>query len=295
MSDTTQQLDTTVSQQIAQQAAQDLSSLETLHQDEINDKKRDFLVIDPQVPGQDWCVLSFITPTDLERKRQLYLMDHFLAETINEYIVSSTRDMCRRINAKFFKEMNDKIEQLKASKNPNHDVIAKEMHKIRKELETNEEEFATLCTHQHKLDLEDTQAKFEDFVISHGEKLNEEFSKQNGHQVSMMGIKFSGAFPFKEQAEERAQFLAENVERGVDHFVGQSFYWLPFNPDPNAIKDRRYQNQELNRLMEEKRQNEEMRNQYFEERKREMVEEAKSKNQTIKDRLKEKYKNREKK
>ena len=42
------------------------------------------------------------------------------------------------------------------SKNENHQVIAQEMTSIRKELETNEDEFAKQCSHLHTISLEDT-------------------------------------------------------------------------------------------------------------------------------------------
>jgi hypothetical protein len=252
------------------------------------------LTVSPGVPGQEWCVLSFVTPGDVAAKFRMFEYDNFLTETINEYIVSSTRDMCRRMNAKFFKEVEDQIEKLEKSKNDNHILIAREMHEIRKKLETNEDEFARLCTHTHGMSLDDTVAKFEDFQIRRGQKLREEFEKENGKRPTVTGIKFNGAFPFMEQAEQRAKFLAENVERGVHYFVAQSFHWCPFDPNADAIKEQRYQNQELNRLMEEQRRNQEQQDQVFNSRKEELVSKAQNQNQDLKTRLRKKYKNRNK-
>ena len=247
------------------------------------------LTVSPSVPGQEWCVMSFVTPGDVATKFKMYEYDRFLNDTINEYIESSTRDMCRRINAKFFKEMEDRIAKLEKSKNDNHKVIAREMHEIRKNLETNEEEFANLCTHKHGMDLDETCAKFEDFQIRHGDKLREEFERENGRRPTVMGIKFDGAYPFMEQAEERAKFLAENVERGVHHFIAQSFHWCPFDPNADAVKEQRYQQRELNRLMEEQRRNQEMKDRFFQERKQELMSSAQTQNESLKDRLRKKY------
>lgn len=253
------------------------------------DNKKNYLVVDPGVPGQEWCVLSFVTPEDLAHKRQLYFMDNFLHDVINEYIESSTRDMCRRINAKFFRETEDKIDVLKRSKNPNHQVISEELHKIRKALETDEEEFATLCTHKHSMELDDVLAKYNDFLVKRND-LHEKFDEMHGKRTSVMGVKFSGAYPFQDQAVERAKFLAENVERGVHHYVGQSFHWLPFDPNPDGIKDNRYLNEELNNLMKSKRENEELGKRAFEERRREMLKQENDKNANLKQRIKDKYK-----
>lgn len=273
---------------------------ETLNNKEIqtvDQHKLESLIVDPCVPGQDWCVLSFVTPTNIQQKRVLNLMDHFLVESVNEYIEASVRDMSRRINAKFFKEMEDSIANLKRSKNENHQIIAQEMTTIRKKLETNEDEFATQCAHIHNLGLDDTQAKYDDFVIRRGPDVNKDFDALHGNKVSVCGIKFSGAFPFQEQAVERAKFLGENIERGVDHYVAQSFHWCPFDPNPDAIKDQRYQNKELDKLMSEKRANEDMKEKFFKERQREMIEKARKDaedarrtNESLKNSLKKKYK-----
>jgi len=250
------------------------------------------LTVSPGVPGQDWCVMSFTRPDDRTRQLQMMMYDRFLNDVINEYIESSTRDMCRRINAKFFKEVDDRIAKLDKSKNKNHGVIAKEMHEIRKKLEVNEEEFSALCAHKHAMDTDETTAKFEDYEIRCGEKLRQEFEQEHGSQPSVFGIKFDGAYPFMEQAQERAKFLAENVERGVDHYVAQSFHWCPFDPNPDAVKDQKYQNRELNKLMEERRKNQEMKDRFFQERKQELMQNANSSNESLKKRLREKYKKR---
>lgn len=254
----------------------------------------EYLTVDPKVPGQDFCVLSFVTPGDLHEKKQMFLMDRFLHEMINEYIVSSTRDMCRRINSQFLKSVENKIEKLEKSKNENHEVIATEMHQIRKELECDEDELARLCTHKHGMELEDILAKYADFKLRR-EDLQQEFDNEHGKRTSIMGVKFSGAYPFEQQAVDRAKFLAENVERGVHHYVGQSFHWLPFDADPDGIMDNRYQNQQLNEIMQRKRENEEMKKRMFDERKRNMMNEAKQHNESIKEKLRQKYKGRKKK
>ena len=241
---------------------------------EQNSGEKDYLVVDPGVPGQEWCVLSFIRPEDLARKRELFYMHHYLGEQVNEYLAASVQDMSRRINAEFFKAMEDRIEKLKESKNENHQVIANEMYEIRKSLECDENKLAEMCLHAHGKDPEDTLAQFDAFKLRRAEKLDEEFDQQHGKQTSVMGIKFSGAYPFQEAAVERAKFLAENVESGVHHYVAQSFHWCPFDPDPNGIKDQRYLNKDLNEIMKRKQENQELVNQQFKQRKDRLVEEA---------------------
>jgi len=276
------------------------NNIDTSARAELAPGEKDYLVVDPSVPGQDWCVLSFITPKDLTRKRELFMIDHFLKDSVNDYLVSSAQHMSRDINARFFKQMEERIEKLGKSKVENHELIARELTQLRKELEVNEDEFAEKSLHSHKLNEDEFEAKYEDFKIRRGEHLEREFNeKQGGGRPSLMGVKFSGAYPYQEAATDRAKFLAENVERGVHHFVGQSFHWLPFDPNPDAVADNRYQNKELNKLMQQKSENAELKDKFFQERKEELVKSAQEDNQGRKDKLRDdmrkKYKNQKKK
>lgn len=255
---------------------------------------KDYLVVDPGVPGQEWCVLSFIRPEDLEKKREAFYMHRFLNESVNEYLTSSVRDMARRINADFFKTMEARCEKLMKSKNPNHHVMAKELNKIRKEIECDEDKLAEMCLHKHGTDLETTLAQYDEFKLSKSEDLDKVFDEENGKRTSIMGIKFSGAYPFQEAAAERAKFLAENVEPGVHHYIAQSFHWCPFDPDPNGVKDQRYLNKELNELMKRKQENLALMNHQFNQRKNALVEEANAQRENLRERLRQKYKNRRK-
>jgi hypothetical protein len=257
-------------------------------------KDREYLTADPALPGQDWCVMAFISPEDRIKQRSLYEMDKFLVEMMNEYIVSSAVHMARSINAELQKKFEAHIVKLKKSVTEGHQLIAQEMTEIRRKMQIVEEDFAKECGHKHCMEQEDLLAKYEDFRIRRVEELEREFNKKFGNQTSVRGFKFCGAFPYEEAAVERANFLAENVERGVDHFVGKSFEWLPFDPNPDAIKDIRYLNKELNELMKRKKENEEMKDKFFEERKRELVTKATDQNKNLKAELKKKYTDRKK-
>lgn len=266
---------------------------EKARQDALSDGRKDFLTIDPKVHGQEWCVLSMIRPEDLAKKREMFFMDRFLKDVVNSQVTSSVADLCRRMNGQFFKEMDARIAKLKESRNENAQVIASEMTAIRKELEYQEEEMVNQSLHSHKEELEDLVARYDEFKLMGESTIGEEFDAQHGKQASVMGIKFSGAFPFQEAAAERAEFLGRNVEPGVDHYVAQSFFWCPFDPDPNGIKDQRHLNEELNELMKRKMESQEQAKAEFEARKKDMVEKAQANNrEELRKRLREKYGNR---
>lgn len=249
--------------------------------------KLDYLRPDPEVPGQQWCVMAFVSPEDMIEKKNLFMMDKFFVDQVNQYYVDTSVHMARDINAKLFKAFEDKIEKLGKSKSAHHKQVMEELSAIRKELEIDEAAFSAECLHSHKAGLEDFKAKFDDYKVQRTD-LEREFDTANQQRTSVRGVKFCGAYPFQEAAMERAQFLSENVERHVDHLVCQSFHWAPFDPNINAIKDQRYMNQELNELVRRRNENELMKQKFFEENKRQQLEKAQNEND-LKRRLQEKY------
>lgn len=255
-------------------------------------RAKNYLKVDPSVPGQEWCVMSFISPEDLIEKKTLFYTDHFLHEVMNEYLQASSVHMSRALNAQFNKAVEEKVEKLKKSKREDARLLGEELHEIRKKLEIDEETFAKECCHDHFMAFDDLIAKYQDYKVRKGTEMEKIFAEQNQFRCNTRGVKFCGAFPFPEAATERAKFLAENVEPGVHHYVAQSFHWLPFDPNPDAIQDNRYQNQELNELMRRKKENEDMRRKVFDDEKNRRVENARTQNKNLKKELRKKYKER---
>jgi Family of unknown function (DUF5832) len=261
--------------------------------------KTSHLVVDPNIPGQEFCVLAFVEAEDRIEQRALFENDIFLNEMMNEYIRASAIHMARDINAKLVKKFEDKIETLKKSRVKHHDVIAIEMKNIRKMMEINEEEFADRCAHLHNMEFDDLLAKKETFKVATNDRLEREFNAKFGNGTSVRGVKNCGTFPTVEMAAERADFLASSVEPNVNHFVTHSFQWVPFNPSPDSIQDNRYQNADLQELMRRRTENEKQRDKFFEERKREMIEKAneetsKKKQLELKESIKQKLRDKKK-
>jgi len=272
--------------------------------------KKNFLKIDPMVPGQEWCVLAFVMPEDLAKKKELYYVDHYLHDETNGLVRDTAVHMSRDINAKLFKAFDAKVQKLRDSMNKDDKVLANHLDEIRRTIQIDEDAFAAECLHKHYQDLDGVLAKFRDYKNKKAQKLDPIFNAQNGGRCSTRGIKVSGCFPTKDEAEERAKYLSDEVEPHVDHYVAQTFYWLPYNPDPDAVKDSRYMNAELDKFMQEKVQASKDADKHFEERKREMMqkaqeeteqkkkdqtevyEDAKARNAELRKRLREKYKKR---
>lgn len=90
---------------------------------------------------------------------------------------------------------------------------------------------------------------------------------------NIRGIKVRGVFGTKEEAEKRAEYLSK-TDPNFDVFVGEVGKWLPWNPDPNDVQDQKYQEEELQKIMEELKNNQEKAKRMQEQRKRDMIDNA---------------------
>lgn len=90
---------------------------------------------------------------------------------------------------------------------------------------------------------------------------------------SIRGLKIRGVFPTKEEADKRAEEL-QKIDPDFDIYVGEVGKWLPWDPDPNSIKDAVYQEKELNDLVKGYKENQEKAKKMLEQRKEDAIRNA---------------------
>lgn len=66
--------------------------------------------------------------------------------------------------------------------------------------------------------------------------------------TTMRGVKFRGAFSTYKEAQKHCKKL-QATDPYFDIYIGNCGKWLPWDPDPNSVKDQKYQEKELNDLM----------------------------------------------
>ena len=96
---------------------------------------------------------------------------------------------------------------------------------------------------------------------------------------TLRGLKIRGVFGSWEEANEKAKSLQES-DPNFHVFVGELGKWLPWDPDPNSVKDQEYQNKELNDLMKGYKDNLEKSKKMQQERKQDMIRQAAVNEQT---------------
>ena len=94
-------------------------------------------------------------------------------------------------------------------------------------------------------------------------------SPEGVSNCKIRGVKVRGVFSTREEADQHCKKLSK-LDPDFDVFVGDVGKWLPWNPDPQDIKDQVYANDELNNLIKKIKQNKENASEAEKQRKRDL-------------------------
>lgn len=216
-----------------------------------NPKYIDLCDEDPIIAGQKYACLSFISPENILKKREIYLFEQFVKQWDMNTSMKKYYDYLRFISYKY----NVEFELLT---NDFNDFVKEEEDKIKND--------SNIILNDYK-----------DFIDKNEEKLNEIFNKENKFQTSVRGIKVRGVFSTQEEAENRCKSLRES-DPNHDIYVGPVGVWIPFHPDAYKTGKIEFLEEELNQLHYEKIKNEEKAKQEFENRVKETKKNAIKKN-----------------
>lgn len=252
------------------------------------DGSRDYLRVDPPVPGQNWACMSFISPEDMIQKRNLYYFNQFLYMEINKTLKDQAIHMAKEVNALLRKTFEAKIEKLEKSVNENDAIFAKHLKGVQEDMQIEEEEFAGRCMHLYTMDYDELHDKYQMYTSQNATEMDKKFDQENDYRTSIRGFKFRGAYNQRKEADLKAKELRDMGEP-VHVFVAPVGYWCPWDPNPDAIQNSEYMVPALNDLMGKYHDNVKQKNKFFEERKQELVDDAnKSNRERTKDRLRQK-------
>ena len=203
-------------------------------------EKVDYLEVDKPIPGQNYTCISFVSPDELIKQKELFLFNKFMNQRCGnlENDISETIKKCSD-------ELKNKIQR---------DIV----DKLRLEMKYTYNEFKT---------------KYDDFKYKFNDELNTAFDKVSNKKTSVRGVKVRGCFDSYGEAERRAKSL-QSQDRSFHVFVGQVGYWLPWDPNADQVQDEEYLEGELNTLMKEYKKNEVNRDIFYEEQKREKLKDA---------------------
>ena len=204
----------------------------------------DMLDEDKPIAGQKYVCLSFVSPEDILKDKNLFYFEKFLKHFD-------------------FKKSLDKYTQFLNFLSYKYNL---DFQKLSKDLE----EF--VIEEKNKLIDTTIEDDYKSFVDNSEKKLQEEFGELHNYQTNTRGIKVRGTFGSQEEAEMRCKMLREN-DPNHDVYVGQVGLWMPFHPEAYKTGKVEYLEKELNELMSKKKENDETNKDEFNKR----VKEAKRK------------------
>jgi len=202
-----------------------------------NSKYVDLLEEDKIIAGQKFACISFISPDNILKKKELFMFEHFLKHFDFEKSMKKFMQFLNFVSYKY---------------NLDFDKLTNDFQEFSK---------------SEKDNLIDTsiEDEYKNFLDKQEDSLEKEFSELYNFQTNTRGLKIRGNFPTQEEAELRCKMLRE-VDPNHDIYVGPVGTWIPWEPKAYKTGRVEYLEEELNKLMSEKIKNEDKAKKVFEER-----------------------------
>lgn len=211
---------------------------------EENTKYIDLLDEDKPISGQKFACLSFISPEDHIKNKNLFYFEKFLKNF--EF-------------KKTFEKYTQFLNFISYKYNLNFDKLTKDMEEFVEEEKSN-------------LFLTTLDDEYKSYIDAKEEQLQKEYNELHEFQTNTRGIKVRGVFGSQEEAEMRCKMLRQE-DPHHDVYVGPVGMWMPFHPEAYKTGRVEYLEKELNELMAKKKENDETSKEQFKQR----VQEAKKK------------------
>ena len=210
-----------------------------------NTKYVDLLDEDKPISGQKFVFLSFISPEEHIKNKELFYFEKYLKNF--EF-------------KKTFEKYTQFLNFISYKYNLNFDKLTKDMEEFVEE----EKENLFLTT------LEDD---YKSFVDAKEEQLQKEYSVAHDFQTHTRGLKVRGVFGTQEEAEMKCKAL-RSEDPNHDVYVGPVGMWMPFHPEAYKTGRVEYLEKELNELMAQKKKNDETSKEQFKNRVKESKKKA---------------------
>ena len=195
----------------------------------VSTKDFDYLDEDKPIRGQNYVLLSFLSPEDTLVNKEAFYFTRFLNQ--------------------FGKDMTTLFDGLRAKFPESKDMIDT-IHN----------------NHKYLSDPIEMNEQYKFFKSVNSSEIEADFHRDNNFQTSIRGIKVRGTFDTVEEAKNRSEFL-KKIDNKFDIFIGQVGCWCPWSPNPNDLQNQEFGETQLNTLMKKYKENMDNKDEVFEERK----------------------------
>jgi hypothetical protein len=227
-------------------------------------EREDFLEEDADIPGQKFCLLSFLSPEKVLKDKNLFLFDKFLkiyefqsrTTNLEKYLMNTMRDINTKLDAEA-----DALDAKDLS------GAADFCRKSKIRVDTTMDSFHTFVKANEK-ELKESNLKdlYDDYMYVNKAKLEDEFYAKNEFRTTVRGLKVRGVYASQAEAVARSKKL-QRQDTLHNIFVGEIGKWLPWDPEPHEVADQEYADDQLNTLMKKYNENEQKRDELYAEQK----------------------------
>ena len=217
-----------------------------------NPKYIDLLEEDKPISGQKFVCVSFVSPENILKQKNLFFFEEFLK------------------HFEFAKSV-DKFTQFL-------NFVAYKYHLVFDKVMEDYKEF--MNSEKGTLDLTAISDDYKSFLDAKEEGLEKQFNIVQNFQTATRGLKIRGSYSTQEEAELRAKMLRE-VDPYHNVYVGPVGMWMPWEPEAYKTGRVEYLEDELNQLMKEKNKNDQFAKDEFERRVKETKKRAIEENKKI--------------
>ena len=247
------------------------------------EKTQVFLEGDDEVRGQKYVCLSFLTPNrGVLRNKDLFFISKFLEffnmnhkiEATESFMMGQFREMQNTLSDVEMLLRNAETTDLSDNKSLAI-TLSEKITKLRGDIskKTGADLEAHVKTNLSDFKESNIVESYEKYMVMNRARLEEEFHKANNFQTTMHGLKVRGVYSNQEQANARAKALNKK-DPYFNVYVADVGEWLPWDPEPDDVKDQEYQSDDLNKLMQSYKENAAKRDEFFEEEKRQKMAKA---------------------
>lgn len=203
----------------------------------VSTKQQDFLEQDLPIRGQNFAVVSFVSPEDILKSKEVYAMGVFLTS-----IASDLDTMLLGVAERFQGDL----------------AIEGTIRSIRER-------------YNYLWSSDSMQAEYSAFRKGNEGRITSEFAAVEGSfRTSVRGLKIRGVYEGEDEARNRIKILSAK-DPGFDVYMMEVGCWCPWNPNPEEVGDSEYNETELNTLVKKYKENSTERDAIYDGRKRDMI------------------------
>jgi hypothetical protein len=195
-------------------------------------KEVDYLDEDKPIRGQNFVLLSFLSPEDVLVNKEAYMFSKFLTKFSSDMTL-----LLDGISTKY-SDSKDFVDSVKEN-------------------------------NAHIFNPKDMSEQYGFYKSVNNDELESSYHRDNNFTTSIRGIKVRGVFDTIEEAKNRSEFV-KKIDDKFNIYIAQVGCWCPWSPNPDCLENQEYAETQLNTLMKEYKKNMNDKDVVFESRKSSM-------------------------